>query len=105
MLDSDGQDPSSEYSANMQPGSKPLENKLPNKQTKKQTKLVKFCNNVPPEMTGGKSSMESMDPEVYAGCMSRIQYFFYWNHAHWMPKKNEHLVRIQEWSHIVTITV
>ena len=37
VLDSDGQDPSSEYSANMQLGLKPLENKLPNKQTNRQT--------------------------------------------------------------------
>ena len=55
MLDMDGQDPSSEYSANMQQGLKPpqetsclfmlgrfnqsrseIENKLPNKQTNKQ---------------------------------------------------------------------
>ena len=32
MLDLDGQDPSSKYSANMQLGLQPLENKLPNKQ-------------------------------------------------------------------------
>ena len=41
MLDSDGQDPSSEYSANMQLGLKPLENKLPDKQTNKQTNRVR----------------------------------------------------------------
>ena len=40
VLGLDGQDPSSEYSANIQLGLKPLENKLPNKQKNKQTESV-----------------------------------------------------------------
>ena len=57
----------------------------------------KFCSFLPQE-THGKSGLQNMDPKVYAGCISRIHDFFYWNNAHWATEENDLLVRVSEWN-------
>ncbi|CAB9521678.1 expressed unknown protein [Seminavis robusta] len=46
-----------------------------------------------------KSKIMTWDPEVYAGCMERLDEFFYWNDIHWQLDKGELLKRVKEWNH------
>lgn len=45
-----------------------------------------------------KSKIHTWDPEVYAGCIERINNDFMWNDVHWLLDKSELLVRVEEWN-------
>eukprot|EP00814_Leptocylindrus_danicus_P001254 CAMPEP_0116012154 /NCGR_PEP_ID=MMETSP0321-20121206/4965_1 /TAXON_ID=163516 /ORGANISM="Leptocylindrus danicus var. danicus, Strain B650" /LENGTH=533 /DNA_ID=CAMNT_0003481465 /DNA_START=1 /DNA_END=1603 /DNA_ORIENTATION=- len=58
---------------------------------------LNFQNDFPPEQLG-KTGLEKYPVEVYAGCISRLDDYFYWTNAHWKLEKSELLRRVQEWN-------
>jgi hypothetical protein len=47
---------------------------------------------------GVRDRVADMDPDVYAGCMERIDNEFYWSDVHWGLEKAELLTRVKEWN-------
>jgi hypothetical protein len=50
------------------------------------------------EASGSAGKMREMDPEVYAGCIERIDNWFHWRDDHWNLDKSELLQRVKEWN-------
>jgi hypothetical protein len=50
------------------------------------------------EESGSAGKMRDMDPEVYAGCIERIDNWFHWRDDHWTLDKSELLQRVKEWN-------
>jgi hypothetical protein len=47
---------------------------------------------------GVRDRVHDMDPDVYAGCIERIDDFFCWSDVHWSLEKAELLIRVKEWN-------
>lgn len=45
-----------------------------------------------------KSEILDWDREVYAGCLERLDNWFFWNDLHWQLEKSELLQRVKEWN-------
>jgi hypothetical protein len=49
-------------------------------------------------MKDPKCTIGEWDPDVYAGCMERIDDPFFWTNVHWALDKSEILLRVKEWN-------
>jgi MYND finger len=47
---------------------------------------------------GPKSQIVTWDPDVYAGCLERLESGFFWKDLHWRLDKSELLCRTDEWN-------
>jgi hypothetical protein len=48
--------------------------------------------------TGVRNRVHDMDPDVFAGCLERIDNGFFWTDVHWEIEKAELLIRVKEWN-------
>jgi hypothetical protein len=50
------------------------------------------------EKHGPKCKVQAWDPDVYAGCLERIDRWFSWTDLHWGVEKAELVKRTEEWN-------
>ena len=51
---------------------------------------------------GVRDRVADMDPDVYAGCMERLDDGFFWSDVHWGLERAEVLKRVKEWNDALT---